>query len=84
VRQFEVAALHESDDGSAGYVTASVCLSHAAEGLVASEQKMGEPYLWLLTEEERPTGGVAFQEEVERNGQIVVADDSAPSVHLNH
>jgi hypothetical protein len=56
-------------------------LLHGTEALVAGEQKMGEPYPWLLTDEERPTGGAAFQQPIKRNGQIVVRDHSAPSVH---
>jgi len=43
--------------------------------------KKRESPLWLLTDEERPTGGVAFQELIKRNGQIVIRDHSAPSVH---
>ena len=50
---------------------------------MAGEQKTGEPYLWLLTDEERAGRcGAAFQELIKRNGQIVVRDHSAPSVHL--
>jgi len=57
-------------------------LLHGAEGLQGGEHETGEPASWrLLSDEDQPNQGSAFQELLEHNGRIEVIDHSAPSTY---